>query len=262
VPYKEIRPLEQDNRVQEEQREQQEQEKLEDQEEQKKQVKHDTEKHSQAGPELQNGDNNTSQKEAITEHKDNDGNGIPHSTFHDYEDVEDTLDLANRLKKFLPKFIPESDQPPMMERTSLFHDDLNTRNILVDDQGNIIAVLDWESTACVPAWKACDVPNWLHERSYRRSTRPDPKEFDGQENDPLYKVNLLEYQQARLRPIFLEHMKSKSPKWFEVYQASSWLRDFREAISCCNSSFCTKKVVQWLNHLEDNEASGAYTPLN
>jgi Phosphotransferase enzyme family len=64
-----------------------------------------------------------------------------------------------RLTEELPKPFTENDKTH--EPTVLFHDDLSTRNILVDENGVVTAVLDWELASVFPLYKSCQLPKFL-----------------------------------------------------------------------------------------------------
>ncbi|SPO05368.1 uncharacterized protein DNG_08055 [Cephalotrichum gorgonifer] len=76
------------------------------------------------------------------------------------EDAEEILIAARKLLALLPKVFPleTSDEP---ERTGLYHHDLHLNKILVNDKGEISAVLDWESVSALPLWMLTQVPKFL-----------------------------------------------------------------------------------------------------
>ncbi|CAG8242131.1 unnamed protein product [Penicillium olsonii] len=79
------------------------------------------------------------------------------------EDATSALKRIERLKSILPLFFPMSSdsgfsKPSVMEPSVLSHDDLSRHNILVDESGNLTAVLDWECVSALPLWKSCYYP--------------------------------------------------------------------------------------------------------
>jgi Ser/Thr protein kinase RdoA (MazF antagonist) len=50
------------------------------------------------------------------------------------------------------------------EPSILFHGDLSMQNILVDDDGKIIGIVDWECVSALALWKACQLPELLEDR--------------------------------------------------------------------------------------------------
>jgi hypothetical protein len=77
----------------------------------------------------------------------------------DLEEAELVQQVTLRLTKELPKPFTENDKTH--KPTVLFHDDLSTRNILVDENGVVTAVLDWELASVFPLYKACQLPKFL-----------------------------------------------------------------------------------------------------
>lgn len=80
----------------------------------------------------------------------------------DIEDAEHARDIAQRLQEMLPSIFP---QGRTAESTSLYHDDLSMQNILVDEAGNLTAVIDWECVSALPLWRACQIPALLARRA-------------------------------------------------------------------------------------------------
>ena len=72
----------------------------------------------------------------------------------DLEDANETSQNIQKLSSLLPSFFP-TDPGQVLEVSALRHDDLSDRNILVDQDGNLTAVLDWECVSALPLWKVC-----------------------------------------------------------------------------------------------------------
>jgi aminoglycoside phosphotransferase (APT) family kinase protein len=60
----------------------------------------------------------------------------------DEEDAEFSLALAHKLTNLLPKIFPSLQSAP--EQSAIWHEDLSLSNILINEQGEITALLDWE----------------------------------------------------------------------------------------------------------------------
>ncbi|XHF98727.1 hypothetical protein AWENTII_002266 [Aspergillus wentii] len=77
----------------------------------------------------------------------------------DEDDADDAirkLEIIGKLKTLLPSFFPPNEGNP--EPSVLVHEDLSSRNILVHDNGELAAILDWECVSALPLWKACYFP--------------------------------------------------------------------------------------------------------
>jgi hypothetical protein len=68
--------------------------------------------------------------------------------------------LAEDLQKSLLQFF-QHESIDEVETTSLFHDDLNMRNILIHD-GELSAILDWECSSALPSWMSHSIPKFLY----------------------------------------------------------------------------------------------------
>ncbi|KAI9832945.1 MAG: hypothetical protein M1826_000724 [Phylliscum demangeonii] len=156
------------------------------------------------------------------------------------------LSVSQKLRKLLPRvFPPDSDQP---EATFLSHD-LGMENILVDEDGKLTAVLDWERVSMLPAWRACKLPGLL--RDWERHERPERAEYLQEDGivDELYWEHLLEFESTQLRKTFLDEMRRLCPEWVQVMERSEMQRDFDTAVSVLNP-FDTL-VYDWAATVED-----------
>ncbi|KAK3361643.1 hypothetical protein B0T24DRAFT_724799 [Lasiosphaeria ovina] len=59
----------------------------------------------------------------------------------DREDAKNVLSVAWKLLALVPKFFPPALEEP--ETTAPYHHDLHLKNILMNEQGEITAILDW-----------------------------------------------------------------------------------------------------------------------
>lgn len=77
----------------------------------------------------------------------------------DREDAEEVLPPAQKLLSLLPKVFPATHDHH--EVTAIWHDDLSLNNILVNDEGEITAIVDWECVSALPIWMAAKMPGFL-----------------------------------------------------------------------------------------------------
>lgn len=102
------------------------------------------------------------------------------------EDAVFALALAHKLINFLPKIFPPIQNPP--ERTVIWHEDLSLSNILVDEEGNVTAVINWECVSAMPFWVATQMPKFLDgssrekEPKHQESTDESAKESKASED--------------------------------------------------------------------------------
>ncbi|WEW56991.1 hypothetical protein PRK78_002450 [Emydomyces testavorans] len=166
----------------------------------------------------------------------------------DVEDAERTLTIIKRLKAHVDDFFPDSGQIP--EASMLFHDDLNQHNILVDENGILTGVVDWECVSALPLWKACYYPSFLEGRP--RETKPDQTTYHHAENgepDIIYWEHLMEYELTELRRYFLQEMRRLEPGWIEVFESATAKRDFHIAVQNCDNGLVSRDITEWLDDI-------------
>ncbi|ESZ96404.1 hypothetical protein SBOR_3236 [Sclerotinia borealis F-4128] len=181
------------------------------------------------------------------------------------EDAQDAKILAERLLKLLPNVFPTTDSSP--EQSVLFHDDLSSRNLLIDDDGTITGIVDWECVSTLPLWKSCDFPEFLkgrerNEEPNRNQYAPDDEEnvnepaadaLDNEGINELYWIHLLEYESTMLRAVFLDEMQKIAPEWIEESTKGAVKADFEAAVQNCDSGWSVKCITAWLDALEKGE---------
>lgn len=203
----------------------------------------------------------------------------------DREDAERTRGAAQRLLSLLPKVFPpttrEDDAAAAATSTALYHDGLSLRNILLGDQGEITALLDWECVSAMPTWVATMPPRFLSGQirdeepkrdeysdeqpgfssSSSSSATPlgekhdlagDPDELDNEGKNELYWIHLMDYDGTQLRRVYRERMRQLWPDWPEEenYQQV----DFFEAFLQCNAEVFINQVNEWVDRVERGDS--------
>lgn len=187
------------------------------------------------------------------------------------EEADDISGVARRLLGLLPKIFPSIQDPA--ERTVIFHHDMDLANILIDDQANLTAILDWECVSALPVWRSTRVPKFLWGRtreeepvreSYADETPPasptsskgkiaDDDELDNEGKDSLYWMHLMDYDQTQLRKVYHDKMRSLWPDW-ELEIAESKLKfEFLDAVTMLPIGLFLGRIAKWLDKLEAGE---------
>ena len=73
--------------------------------------------------------------------------------------IESTQVIISKLGGLVHRLFLRTSQLP--EPTMITHDDLNNHNIMVNDNGKLMGVLDWACVSALPLWKACYYPRFL-----------------------------------------------------------------------------------------------------
>ena len=185
----------------------------------------------------------------------------------DIEDAEDILPVAQSLLALLPKiFSPELTS---LESSALHHHDLNLNNILVNEQGEVTAVLDWECVSALPLWMLTEVPKFLDDQpredepqrnSYADETpeeaaaeadkRNDSHDLDNEGKNELYWIHKMEYETTQLRKVYKARLKELYPEWAEERALQN---DFYEAVSQCDGLWFSK-ARRWAERVEKGES--------
>ncbi len=110
------------------------------------------------------------------------------------------------------------------------------QNILVDGDGEITGIIDWECVSTLPLWRASEAPVFLKGRDRYQEPKRDEYAPDNGEEDAggltkealdnegvnsLYWEHLLEYELTMLRGLFSEEMKKVAdiPEFVEMEAA-------------------------------------------
>ncbi|KAM9879497.1 kinase-like protein [Verticillium dahliae] len=174
----------------------------------------------------------------------------------DLHDAQQTLDIIKKLQPLVDVVFPPA-QDPEPEATMLFHDDLSLHNILVDRDGNLTGVVDWECVSALPLWASCYFPTFLNDQP--RNSMPDRANYDVEPNgeiDGLYWDHVKEYELTRLRKTFLEEMASLEPGWMEVFESSAQKRDPDMAVRKCDNDFLAKRIQGWVDDVTKGRVDG------
>ncbi|KAF7541351.1 hypothetical protein G7Z17_g11980 [Cylindrodendrum hubeiense] len=186
------------------------------------------------------------------------------------EDAKFQLRIAEKLRTLLPKIFPAIQNP--QERTVLYHDDLSLSNMLVDNNGAIVAVIDWEFVSAIPLWAATEMPKFLcgpqreeepnrdiyadespeDADEYRKSTK-DSEILDNEGKDELFWIHMMEYDQTQLRKAYAERMRQLVPGWYSQVADSNLRNDFLGAVDRCAYGWFLKGIDRWIDMIERGE---------
>lgn len=184
----------------------------------------------------------------------------------DRQDAEHAQKIAERLSGLLPRIFPSAQEHP--EQTIPWHSDLSLGNILVNEQGEITAIIDWGCVSTLPLWAACETPKFLagaaREDEPQRDRYADESEggsdkghdyenedLENEGKDELYWTHLMEYEQTQLRKVYAARMRALYPAWDAEVEQSVLKQDFMRAISLCGDGICLRKIEEWADGVEN-----------
>ncbi|KAI1403632.1 hypothetical protein F4819DRAFT_209440 [Hypoxylon fuscum] len=158
----------------------------------------------------------------------------------------------------------ESDvkgSPRPREPTMLWHDNLSLDNILVDENGVLRGIIDWQCVSCLPLYEACQFPAFLQQARDRNVEPLTPYrvtrahlEVSG-EDLREYERQLRQHQLTLLRKLFLAEMRDKCPGWVDIFSNRKDLRDYEAAVQNCDNEFTYNLVEKWVSAVEEKEGS-------
>lgn len=138
------------------------------------------------------------------------------------EDRKEELELLatgiSSLQAALPELCAKTQSPHEMV-TMLAHGDLSQWNIFVDNDGNPVAVLDWENIKLAPLLFLTRPPVFidsaedLHEPEHKdvqslESIEPEERAKYVKDNEEWYAEHMNDYQCTMLRQVYRERLKS------------------------------------------------------
>lgn len=186
----------------------------------------------------------------------------------DREDAEETLIAARKLLSLLPQVFPDDGQGDEVA-TALYHDDLSLHNILVNEEGEITAIVDWECVSAMPIWLTTKLPKFLIGKT--REEEPirdgymdeipgdsgspqddgDPDNLDNEGKNQLYWIHLMEYETTQLRAVYERRLKELWPAW--PLEESQIKVDFYNTVLLCSGGIFWKVVARWADSIERGE---------
>jgi hypothetical protein len=168
--------------------------------------------------------------------------------------IEENIAFANRIIELLPRYFPPSAED---ERFYLHTHDVHAKNLLVDEHGNLLSMIDWENVAVVPTWQCCTLPPLLR-TGIDVPNPPDKSRYPQDAVGISYKywIDLRCHEMTLLRKVFLAEMERLQPAWVEFYHSreSVLAREFAEVIRILDCGiFWSEAPYNWLDKLERGE---------
>ncbi|RPD53357.1 kinase-like protein [Lentinus tigrinus ALCF2SS1-7] len=125
--------------------------------------------------------------------------------------------VLDRLAKELPPIFHHLSAPSC-RRCVLSHDDLHGANVLVDGEGQISGIVDWEFHSIVPLVLAAKYPSWIR--------------YDGL-CDPLFAIegswwHTSQEDAAKLRAVYADVIKEKNVNYWRALVDGELLRQVEE----------------------------------
>jgi hypothetical protein len=174
---------------------------------------------------------------------------------YDRKAASAVMNMGMRLLMLLPNVFPTDDEDSFIIHNS----DLDIQNILVDADGHLAGVVDWENIHTSPLWYACQLPKFLCGQTLHDA--PDQADFmiqgDDDENelvlDDMYWYRLRQHDQTKLRKVFFEEMERVCPEWVRVFEKSTEQADFELAVNNIDNELCCSMILTWIEGMMEDE---------
>ncbi|KAK8065934.1 hypothetical protein PG997_012681 [Apiospora hydei] len=184
------------------------------------------------------------------------------------------LEAAQQLMCALPKIFPPSPTYDH-ERTAIYHHDLSEMNIMVDEQGNITGIVDWECVCALPSWVITRPPVFIH-NNRKRKDKPLRDEYadeteedrelsskydgghhlDNEGKNELYWIHLKEYETTQLKKVYDARMEQLLPAWGEMMKDAELQMKFYLNLENAAKSWATETTCVWAKAIVKGIALG------
>ncbi|KAK8034618.1 hypothetical protein PG993_009613 [Apiospora rasikravindrae] len=178
------------------------------------------------------------------------------------------LEEIGRAEDDEDKALASADIPPTptydAERTAIYHHDLSEMNIMVDEQGHITGIVDWECVSTMPSWMITRAPVFIHSNRKRKEkpvrdgyadeTEEDQelsRKYDGNRpldnegKNELYWIHLKEYEATQLKKVYDTRMQQILPAWNEMVQDAELQVKFYLNLQNAAKSWATNATCVW-----------------
>ncbi|KAK7953761.1 hypothetical protein PG988_014455 [Apiospora saccharicola] len=139
---------------------------------------------------------------------------------------------------------------------------------MVDDQGHIAGIIDWECVSAMPSWMVTKTPAFLKGRE--RDEEPSRDEYadeteedreldrqcgtnDGLDNEgknELYWIHLKEYESTQLKKVYDTSMQQMLPTWKETLKDAELQLDFYQCVENAAVSLDCHTACVWAKSIE------------
>ncbi|KAK5106528.1 hypothetical protein LTS08_000647 [Lithohypha guttulata] len=154
--------------------------------------------------------------------------------------------LAQDIQSLIPTILQEERSENMV----LYHHDLNTGNIMVDEAGGITDIIDWELTLTVPLWQACQLPLFLRRRP------DDTSANGGDEADPIeqeYWERPTVGERDFLSREYTEAIKAGFPEWTTIQKDNVRNRSLVNAVATIGAPDTVPAIARWVKSVKQGQ---------
>ncbi|KAK5070995.1 hypothetical protein LTR64_003970 [Lithohypha guttulata] len=154
--------------------------------------------------------------------------------------------LAQEIQSLISTILQEERSENMV----LYHHDLNTGNIMVDEAGGITGIIDWELTLTVPLWQACQLPLFLRRRP------GDISANGGDEAGPIeqeYWERLTVGERDFLSREYTEAIKASFPEWTTIQKDNVRNRSLVNAVATIGAPDTVPAIARWVKSVKQGQ---------
>lgn len=179
-----------------------------------------------------------------------------------FADFDSTFYIIRKLMCWFDTFFPydpSSWESAIPEPTMLLHHKMDAHHILVENDGTLAAVVDWEDIAVMPKWMGCRYPSFLRGRD--REHEPKRGAYHSIGPNSEYCKHKYEHELTKLRRVFMNAVYALDPTWVETWQSGVPRRDYDLALKYCHDPILKWEILAWLDDLDHGSIEANFRGL-
>ncbi len=157
---------------------------------------------------------------------------------------------CDALSEILPRVFPQ--EPPGKPCMVMYHHDLSSNNILIDDAGDLVGLVDWEGVMIVPYSLATPYPRVLEsvygrQSSLLKGSRPSLSRTD--DSRKIYDEGI---DTRQLQEAFRKRLEELRSPWLRTFtERTIFMQEFSEEL--CGIQFNHPRTLKWIAALDGRE---------
>ncbi|KAH9230898.1 hypothetical protein K456DRAFT_1751964 [Colletotrichum gloeosporioides 23] len=182
-------------------------------------------------------------------------------TESDRDEPEAIAEVERKLLTVLPIVFADTESS---QQTVPWIPITDLEDILIDDDGNITGLVNWNCVSTMSSWFLTQMPSFLDGKvrnqepvreMYGNDNGDDWEDdsLDSEGKTILYWEPLMQFEQTKLRKLYTARIEKLRPGWSVEEERSGLKRDFLEAASRCRHLFHISAFRDWADSISRGE---------
>lgn len=164
------------------------------------------------------------------------------------EDFTNVPRDCHALQSVLPLILPQDARA--REPMTLYHFDMSSRNVLVDDCGNLVGLVDWEMIGTRPYDQLRELPPFIDNDGHDITTLSD---WTSGEKDNTRNWHEREHAQTLMGRAFRKYLEEKKSPWLRtIAPPPPVMIQLRQRVHSIPQSR-PGKITQWVKRIEEGK---------